>query len=160
MTEEKQTVVAEAIESNKAKGLNVYYISTNEHPCQVILTPDYYEHDDYPVVVTAPPADIKNGKYNWSTLKWVETDGSEVAARLIQTEASVKTLTTQVGQLSEASTADKAKNDKLNQALDTISKQQMQTSMMLGQLMQKLATPSSVPAQGATEAKNEEQTQA
>ena len=119
------------------------------------MTPDYYEHDDYPVVVTAPPADIKNGKYNWSTLKWVETDGSEVAARLIQTEASVKTLTTQVGQLSEASTADKAKNDKLNQALDTISKQQMQTSMMLGQLMQKLATPSSVPAQGATEAKNE-----
>lgn len=160
MTEEKQTVVAEAIEANKAKGLNVYYISTNEHPCQVILTPDYYEHDDYPVVVTAPPADIKKGKYNWSTSEWVETDGSEVTARLIKAEAAVKTLTTQVTQLNETATADKAKDDKLNQALDTISKQQMQTSMMLGQLMQKLATPSSVPAQGATEAKTEEQTQA
>ena len=99
----------------KENTMNNYYISNDDVACKPIYTTLELDHDSWPIVVTAPSADLKAPKYDWKNHAWVENAAESQGQRISALEATHATATKAIKQLQQ----DHAQVVQSNQNLET-----------------------------------------
>lgn len=147
-----------AIKSDPSLGVQVVYRSReglNDDPvCVPELVSESMQENQYPDVVTAPPADMVNPKYQWYGAKhgWYENDTQAQGSRISKLEDNAKKINDSVAALQkDNSTA--AQNAKIaDTKMDQLVKLVTATNANVGQIMtalNKSAAQSTTPEKGS-----------
>lgn len=158
---DKVDKLQQAIKDNPDLGVQVVYRSRqglNDDPvCVPVLVSEPMKDDQYPDVVTAPPASMVNPKYNWfgADRGWYENDSAAQGTRITALENGAKNMTQAVAELREqhqqAVQNSKATDKKIDQVVQLVTV----TNANIGQIMAALkAKPSK-----SSESQSEESTQ-
>ena len=115
--------------------MNTYYISNDDVACKPIYTTLELDHDSWPIVVTAPSADLKSPKYDWKNHAWVENAAESQGQKITKLETSVKSTNEAITKLQQAHTTTVQESESLTQKIDAMQQLVVQGNANMAKLM-------------------------
>ena len=118
--------------------MNNYYISNDDVACKPIYTTLELNHESWPIVVTAPSADLKSPKYDWKNHAWVENAAESQGQRITALEDAQKSLDESVKKLAQDHTQTVQANNQLSTKLDGLQQLVVQSNANTAKIMSAL----------------------
>jgi hypothetical protein len=118
--------------------MNSYFISNDDVACKPIYTTLELDHDSWPIVVTAPSADLKSPKYDWKTHAWVENAAESQGQRITALEDVQKSLDESVQKLTQDHSAAVQTSNQLSTKLDGLQQLVVQSNANTAKIMSTL----------------------
>jgi hypothetical protein len=115
--------------------MNSYFISNDDVACKPIYTTLELDHDSWPIVITAPSAELKAPKYDWKNHAWVENAAESQGQRISALEGAQKSLDESVQKLTQNHTATVQANQTLTTQINGLQKLTVQTNANVAQMM-------------------------
>ena len=115
--------------------MNNYYISNDDVACKPIYTTLELDHDSWPIVVTAPSADLKAPKYDWKNHAWVENAAESQGQRITALEDTQKSLDESVQKLTQDHSAAVQTSNQLSTKLDGLQQLVVQSNANTAKIM-------------------------
>lgn len=146
-----------AIKDNPELGVQVVYRSRqglNDDPvCVPVLISETMKDNQYPDVVTAPPADMVNPKYNWfgDNRGWYENDSTAQGVRITKLENGAKSLNESLAALQKDNNAAVENQKKTDTKIDQVIKLVTSTNLSMARLAAGIQAQKTTPAPTAGE---------
>jgi hypothetical protein len=118
--------------------MNSYFISNDDVACKPIYTTLELDHDSWPIVITAPSADLKAPKYDWKNHAWVENAAESQGQRITALEDAKKGLDESVQKLTQDHTAMVQASNQLSTKLDGLQQLVVQSNANTAKIMSTL----------------------
>jgi hypothetical protein len=118
--------------------MNNYYISNDDVACKPMYTTLELDHDSWPIVITAPSADLKAPKYDWKSHTWVENAAESQGQRISALEGAQKSLDESVQKLVQDHTQTVQASNQLSTKLDGLQQLVVQSNANTAKIMSTL----------------------